>query len=94
MKLIEDIGFDAPSASFTARARARPAADLPDDTDEVTKKQRLQILQARINSAAPSKSVGEWWQHTTILVTGVSRKDPGQLQGRTENNRAVNFSCD
>ena len=26
-----------------------------------------------------------------ILVTGVSRKDPGQLQGRTENNRAVNF---
>jgi tRNA-2-methylthio-N6-dimethylallyladenosine synthase len=28
----------------------------------------------------------------TILVTGVSKKDPGQLQGRTENNRAVNFS--
>ena len=27
-----------------------------------------------------------------ILVTGVSKKDPGQLQGRTENNRAVNFS--
>jgi tRNA-2-methylthio-N6-dimethylallyladenosine synthase len=28
-----------------------------------------------------------------ILVTGVSKKDPGQLQGRTENNRAVNFSA-
>jgi tRNA-2-methylthio-N6-dimethylallyladenosine synthase len=27
-----------------------------------------------------------------ILVTGVSKKDPGQLQGRTENNRVVNFS--
>jgi hypothetical protein len=27
-----------------------------------------------------------------ILVTGVSRKDPGQLQGRTENNRVVNFA--
>ena len=26
-----------------------------------------------------------------VLVTGVSRKDPGQLQGRTENNRVVNF---
>ena len=26
-----------------------------------------------------------------ILVTGVSKKDPGELQGRTENNRAVNF---
>lgn len=29
----------------------------------------------------------------TILVTGQSKKDPGQLQGRTENNRVVNFSC-
>jgi tRNA-2-methylthio-N6-dimethylallyladenosine synthase len=28
-----------------------------------------------------------------ILVTGVSRKDPGELQGRTENNRVVNFPC-
>ena len=28
-----------------------------------------------------------------VLVTGVSKKDPGQLQGRTENNRAVNFSA-
>jgi tRNA-2-methylthio-N6-dimethylallyladenosine synthase len=26
-------------------------------------------------------------------VTGPSRKDPGQLQGRTENNRVVNFSA-
>ena len=28
----------------------------------------------------------------TILVEGYSKKDPGQLQGRTENNRVVNFS--
>ena len=28
-----------------------------------------------------------------VLVTGVSKKDPGQLQGRTENNRVVNFSA-
>jgi len=28
-----------------------------------------------------------------ILVTGSSRRDPGQLQGRTENNRVVNFSA-
>ena len=29
-----------------------------------------------------------------ILVSGVSRKDPGELSGRTENNRVVNFKCD
>jgi len=29
-----------------------------------------------------------------ILVDGFSKKDPGQLQGRTENNRIVNFRHD
>ena len=28
-----------------------------------------------------------------LLVTGVSKQDPGQLQGRTENNRVVNFKA-
>ena len=27
-----------------------------------------------------------------VLVTGVSKKDPGDLQARTENNRVVNFT--
>ena len=27
-------------------------------------------------------------------MTGISRKDLGELQGRTENNRVVNFRCD
>jgi tRNA-2-methylthio-N6-dimethylallyladenosine synthase len=29
-----------------------------------------------------------------VLVHGRSRKDPGQLAGRTENNRVVNFDGD
>lgn len=29
-----------------------------------------------------------------VLVSGYSKKDPGQLSGRTENNRVVNFRCD
>ena len=29
----------------------------------------------------------------SCLVTGVSKKDPGQLQARTENNRVVNFNA-
>ncbi len=48
MKLVEDIGFDT-SFSFIYSARpGTPAAELPDETDEDTKKQRLQILQQRI----------------------------------------------
>jgi tRNA-2-methylthio-N6-dimethylallyladenosine synthase len=94
MKLIEDVGFDT-SFSFIYSARpGTPASDLPDDTDEETKKQRLQILQGRILQQAQTISRQMVGTTQKILVTGVSRKDPGQLQGRTENNRVVNFSCD
>ncbi|MEQ9462959.1 MAG: tRNA (N6-isopentenyl adenosine(37)-C2)-methylthiotransferase MiaB [Haliea sp.] len=93
MKLIEEIGFDT-SFSFIYSARpGTPAAELPDSTDEDTKKQRLQILQARILQQAQAISRRMVGTVQTVLVTGVSKKDPGQLQGRTENNRVVNFSC-
>jgi len=92
MKLIEDIGFDH-SFSFVYSARpGTPAAELPDATDEVTKKQRLQILQTRILQQAQDISRRMVGSTQRVLVTGVSKKDPGQLQGRTENNRVVNFA--
>jgi tRNA-2-methylthio-N6-dimethylallyladenosine synthase len=92
MKLVEDIGFDS-SFSFVYSARpGTPAAELPDITDEATKKQRLQILQTRISQQAARISQSMVGTVQRILVNGVSKKDPGQLQGRTENNRAVNFS--
>jgi len=93
MKLIEEIGFDA-SFSFVYSARpGTPAAELPDATSEEVKKQRLQILQTRINQQAQHISRQMVGNTETILVTGQSKKDPGQLQGRTENNRVVNFAC-
>ncbi|MFL2499350.1 MAG: tRNA (N6-isopentenyl adenosine(37)-C2)-methylthiotransferase MiaB [Porticoccaceae bacterium] len=94
MKLIEDIGFDT-SFSFVYSARpGTPAADLADTEDEGVKKQRLKILQDRILQNAFEISRRMVGTQQTLLVTGVSKKDPGQLQGRTENNRVVNFSTD
>jgi len=94
MKLIEDIGFDH-SFSFVYSARpGTPAADIPDDLDESVKKQRLQILQTRIQQQARQISLDMVGTTQRILVNGYSKKDPGQLQGRTENNRVVNFPCD
>ncbi|MDG1233771.1 MAG: TRAM domain-containing protein, partial [Pseudomonadales bacterium] len=92
MKLIEDIGFDQ-SFSFIYSARpGTPAADLPDDTPMSVKKERLAVLQARLTGQAMRISESMVGQVQRILVTGCSRKDPGQLQGRTENNRVVNFA--
>jgi tRNA-2-methylthio-N6-dimethylallyladenosine synthase len=91
MKLINDIGFDT-SFSFIYSARpGTPAADLADNTPEEIKKQRLKILQDRILQNAAEISRRMVGKQETLLVTGISKKDPGQLQGRTENNRVVNF---
>ena len=94
MKLINDIGFDT-SFSFIYSARpGTPASDLPDNTPEEVKKQRLQILQNRISQHAAEIGRRMVGKRETLLVTGISKKDPGQLQGRTENNRVVNFRSD
>ncbi|EUC69403.1 (dimethylallyl)adenosine tRNA methylthiotransferase [Alcanivorax sp. 97CO-5] len=94
MNLIHDIGFDM-SFSFIYSARpGTPAADLPDDVDMEVKKQRLAILQQRINQNVQDISRKMVGSTQRILVDGFSKKDPGQLKGRTENNRVVNFQCD
>ena len=92
MNLIADIGFDA-SFSFIYSARpGTPAADLPDDVPMEVKKQRLALLQQRINQNAQDISRKMVGNRQRILVDGISKKDPGQLKGRTENNRVVNFT--
>lgn len=93
MKLIEEVGFDH-SFSFIYSARpGTPAADLPDGTPMSVKKERLAVLQARLTQQAMNISEAMVGTTQEILVTGVSKRDPGQLQGRTENNRVVNFNA-
>jgi tRNA-2-methylthio-N6-dimethylallyladenosine synthase len=94
MKLIADIGFDH-SFSFIYSARpGTPASDLHDATTEEVKKQRLALLQSRILQHANMISESMVGTVERVLVVGVSRKDPGELMGRTENNRIVNFQGD
>ncbi|UEG62058.1 tRNA (N6-isopentenyl adenosine(37)-C2)-methylthiotransferase MiaB [Stutzerimonas chloritidismutans] len=94
MKLIEDVGFDF-SYSFVYSSRpGTPAADLADVTPDEVKKQRLAILQQRINQQGFENSRRMVGTTQRILVSDYSKKDPGMLQGRTEHNRIVNFRCD
>ena len=94
MNLIADIGFDQ-SFSFIYSARpGTPAAGLADDTPVEVKKERLKILQARINQQAMEISRGMVGTTQSVLVEKPSKKDPRQLSGRTENMRWVNFDAD
>jgi len=80
------------SYSFIFSARpGTPAADMVDDVPDEVKKQRLYILQDRINQQANAWSRRMLGTVQRVLVEGTSRKSIMQLSGRTENNRVVNF---
>ena len=91
LNLVKSIGFDNSFSFIYSRRPGTPAAELPDNVPLETKKQRLQILQNLLvfQGQALSKKMCGHVQH--ILVEGPSKKNKDELQGRTENNRVVNF---
>ncbi|RKR02662.1 tRNA-i(6)A37 thiotransferase enzyme MiaB [Kushneria sinocarnis] len=91
MELIERIGFDHSFSFIYSKRPGTPAAELEDDTPEAVKKERLKILQDHISHNAMRISRRMVGTTQRILVSGFSPRDPGELSGRTENNRVVNF---
>jgi tRNA-2-methylthio-N6-dimethylallyladenosine synthase len=91
MALIEEIGFDHSFSFIYSRRPGTPAADLPDDIPHGIKQARLSRLQHAINDNAQRISRQMVGTVQRVLVDRHSRKDPGELAGRTENNRVVNF---
>jgi len=94
MNLIAEMQFDQ-SFSFVYSARpGTPAASLADDTPMAVKKERLRLLQARINQQAMEISRAMVGTTQRVLVEKLSKKSDKQVSGRTENNRWVNFDAD
>lgn len=91
MRLIDEVNFDMSFSFIYSPRPGTPAALLSDETPMAVKKERLQLLQARLTQGA--KRVSEQMVGTiqSVLVSGPSAKHPKQLCGRTENNRVLNF---
>ena len=91
LSVIDEVRYDE-SFSFIYSPRPNtPAAEMEDNVSLEEKKDRLAILQNRLNHHAFNigrKMVGTIER---CLVTGISKKNPGELQARTENNRVVTF---
>ena len=93
MRLIEEIGFDASFSFVYSRRPGTPAADLKDDTPHAVKLERLQRLQRRIDEQSQAISRAMVGTRQRVLADGTARRNPGELSGRTDNNRVVNFSA-
>ena len=92
MNLINEVRFDE-SFSFIYSARPNTtASDMEDDVEDAEKKERLNLLQNRLNQLSFGYSRKKVGTVQNCLVSGRSKRDPGQLQARTICNRIVNFS--
>ncbi|RMF19694.1 MAG: tRNA (N6-isopentenyl adenosine(37)-C2)-methylthiotransferase MiaB [Gammaproteobacteria bacterium] len=94
MNLIAEVGFDVSFSFIYSKRPGTPASELEDNVSDEVKKQRLQILQDRINQQAYQISRRMVGNVERVLVTGPSKKNPDEFQARTENNRVVNFASE
>jgi tRNA-2-methylthio-N6-dimethylallyladenosine synthase len=90
MRLVEEVGFDA---SFSFVYSPRPgtlAAELPNRVPQDVGLARLARLQKQVEIHAQAISRAMVGTVQRVLVEGPSKKHPGELAGRTDNNRVVN----
>jgi tRNA-2-methylthio-N6-dimethylallyladenosine synthase len=91
MDLIAEVGFDQSFSFLYSRRPGTPAASLPDDLPHAVKQARLERLQQRIDAQSLAISRGMVGSVQRVLVERPAKKHAGQVAGRTENNRWVNF---
>jgi tRNA-2-methylthio-N6-dimethylallyladenosine synthase len=91
LDLIDEVGFDQSFSFIYSRRPGTPAASLPDETPAEIKKERLSLLQERIDNHAARISADMVGTVQRVLVDGSARRNDEELRGRTENNRVINF---
>ena len=91
LKLARELEFDDSYCFIYSPRPGTPAAELPDPIPAEVKSERLQRLQAQIQSQADAVSERMVGTTERVLVEGTSRRRTHEMAGRTGNNRIVNF---
>ncbi|MGC1819104.1 MAG: tRNA (N6-isopentenyl adenosine(37)-C2)-methylthiotransferase MiaB [Casimicrobiaceae bacterium] len=94
LRLVEDVGFDGAFSFAYSTRPGTPAADLPDRVPAEVAQHRLERLQALLDAQYRAVSASMVGKRERVLVTGRSAKDAGEIAGRSDNNRVVNFAGD
>ena len=90
MKLIDEMGFDKSFSFIYSKRPGTIAASLPDDVNQTVKKQRLAVIQDKLNENTEKISRSMIGSIQKVLVEGHSKKG-STLSGRTENMRTTHF---
>ena len=91
LKLAGELEFDDSYSFIYSPRPGTPAAELSDQVPHDVKLERLQRLQAQIQSQAAAIAGRMVGTVQRVLVESISRKRSHELSARTGNNRIVNF---
>ena len=94
LDLVEKAEFEGAFTFVFSKREGTPAASFEDDTPEEVKKQRLYILNERVNQGYLKGNERFVGKIVKVLVDGVSKYDDEVLAGYTEHNKLVNFKGD
>ncbi|MGA2365805.1 MAG: tRNA (N6-isopentenyl adenosine(37)-C2)-methylthiotransferase MiaB [Steroidobacteraceae bacterium] len=92
LTLVAEVGFDQSFCFLYSRRPGTPAAALPDELTLAIRQQRLARLQAQLDAQSLRISAAMVGSVQRVLVERGAKKGQGELAGRTENNRWVNFA--
>ncbi len=91
LAMVERVGYDNVFAFRYSPRPGTPAADMPDQIAPDVKARRNSALLAVAARVAAERGRRLAGRTVEVLVDGRSRKDAGELAGRTRCNRVVNF---
>jgi tRNA-2-methylthio-N6-dimethylallyladenosine synthase len=92
LALVAEVGFDQSFSFLFSPRPGTPAAALPDDVPHALKQQRLVRLQTQLDAQTLDISRAMVGSTQRVLVERPAKRGGGELAGRTENNRWVNFA--
>ncbi len=94
MDLVEKAQFEGAFTFVFSKREGTPAAKFEDITPDEIKKQRLYLLNEKINAGYLKGNERFLGETVKVLVDGVSKYDESVLAGYSEHNKLVNFKGD
>lgn len=91
LSLAQETGFDQSFSFIYSKRPGTPAAELEDNVPLQVKRERLYLLQETLERSAAALSQALVGSIQRVLVEGPSRRDSGELKGRTSQNRIAVF---
>lgn len=94
MDLIDFVDYDHSYSFVYSKRPGTPAAEMPDDTSDSVKKERLNTLKMQIARNTGRKTDAMLGSVQRVLIDRPSKRYPGYLVGIAENTRWIHFPGD